>query len=486
MARVIPTAAGLVALALWGAAMARADEPPAAAPQSTPPTAAATTAPSPAAKAVADDDDTTELIVQLKDGRRFTGPVVRQNSTEVVIALSGVPMRFAIEEIEKLETLEPLAARYRKLREAVGDNPDQIVRLAEWLQTREKYAIALTEVDRALAIDKGCVAAMKLKPILEQQVILQHARVKKEAAAAAGKGGGGGENEPTRPAAQRPRDFPLLSEADVQLIKVFETNFDEKPRLIIPRTVTQKLLEKYSQHPLVPVTREGRDAVVRQAPTEILDLMFKLQAREFYPQVEVLDQPHAFVAFRDQVCRTWLVNSCATTGCHGGTDGGRFVLFNGRPNSERTVYTNFYILTKYRLPDGTPLLNYDEPEKSLLLQFGLARERSRHPHPVVPRGVNDHDAFKPFFKSEEDVQYKAAVDWIKSLYRPRPDYPVSYTPIMPFEMPKAGPGPARGPANPAPAAPSAPPADPAPPAGAGLGAAPSATGDPKPVQPQPR
>lgn len=441
------------------------DEPPAPTP---PPSARPATAPAsaPARPSIpAADEDTTELVVQLKDGRRFTGPVVRQNSEEVVIALSGVPMRFTIDEIEKLETLEPLMVRYRKLREAVGDNPDQIVRLAEWLQSREKYAIALTEVERALALDKACASALKLKPVLEQQVILQHARVKKDAAPEKQTG-----VRPAAPAPQRPRDFPLLTDADVQLIKVFETNFDEKPRLIIPRAVTQKLLEKYASHPLVPITKEGRDAVLRQSPAEILDLMFKLQAREFYPQVEVLDQPRAFVAFRDQVCRTWLVNSCATTGCHGGTDAGRFMLFNGRPNSERTVYTNFYILSKYRLPDGVPLLNFDEPEASPLLEFGLPREKSRHPHPIVPRGVNEHDAFKPFFRSSDDMQFTAAVEWIKSLYRPRPDYPISYTPLKPFELPK--------PEKPAAASTPTPPTTPATDAGA--------AGEPKPAPPRPR
>ncbi len=450
MARAFYSAAGLVAVALWVGAAVATDEPPATG-------GPASTAPAPGGGA--EDGDTTELVVQLKDGRRFTGPVVRQNADEVVISLSGVPMRFAIDEIEKLETLEPLMTRYRKLREAVGDNPDQIVRLAEWLQSREKYAIALTEVDRALSLDKACVSALKLRPILEQQVILRHARVKRGAEAEREPA----ETRPARPAPTRPRDFPLLTDADVQLIKVFETNFDEKPRLIIPRAVTQRLLDRYAKHPLVPVTREGRDAILRWSAPEILDLMFKLQAREFYPEVQVLDQPRAFVAFRDRVCRTWLVNSCATTGCHGGTDAGRFVLYNARPNSERTVYTNFYILSKYRLPDGTPLLNFDEPESSALLEFGLPREKSRHPHPVVPRGVNEHDAFKPFFRSSNDAQFTAAVEWIKSLYKPRPEYPISYTPLKPFEV-----------ARPAAETPSTPEG------GAGAGA------DAQPVEPRPR
>jgi hypothetical protein len=289
--------------------------------------------------------------------------------------------------------------------------------------------------------------------------------------------------DPAKPAPQRPKDFPLLSEVELQLIKVFETNFDEHPRLIIPRAVTQKLLDTYAKSPLVPITREGRDAILRQSPAEILDLMFKLQAREFYSQVEVLDQPRSFIAFRDQVCRTWLVNSCATTACHGGTEAGRFVLYNAKPNSERTVYTNFLILTRYRLADGTPLLDFEEPEASALLQFGLPRERSRHPHPVVLRGVNEHDAFKPFFRNTDDVAYTAAVDWIKSLYKPRPEYPIIYTPARPFEATKPAPGAGSTPVPPVPGnAPAASPGPAQPPAdGSGGGA-----GTPPAPKPQPR
>lgn len=384
-----------------------------------------------------DEDERTELVVHLKDGRRFTGPVVRESASEVVIKIAGIAQAFPTSEVDRLEVLEPVMERYRKLHEAVGNDPEQIANLAEWLRQRGKYELALTEITHALAIDKTHAPSLKLKYLLEQQIILKHKSVKRAPEAPDA-------GAPVRAAPLKAREFPLLSADDVRLIKIFETNLDEKPRVLIDRATVTKMLEKYSDHPLVPITREGREAMLRQSPLETLDLMFKLQARDFYPQVDVLDQPKAFVMLRDQISRTWLINSCSTTLCHGGTEAGRLALYNHSPNSERTVYTNFYILSKYHLAGGAPLINWDEPEKSPLLQMGLPRGKSRRPHPEVPHRVSGYDMFKPTFQTTDDPQFKQAVEWIRSLYRPRPEYPISYTPLRPFDPPAAAPPPEIG------------------------------------------
>ncbi|MBY0313451.1 MAG: hypothetical protein K2W85_15405 [Phycisphaerales bacterium] len=376
------------------------------------------------------DDERTELLIILKDGRRFSGPVVRQSDQEIVISIAGVHSRFTPDQIDRLEVQEPLMERYRKLREAVGQDPDQIVRLAEWLQNRQKYELAFSEVQRALEIDKVHGPALRLKTILEQQIILKANSLK---------------NAPEKPDAKvRERsggpahtgaDVPLLTAEQINLIKVYETDLKANPRLIITRQTVMDMLEKHSGHPLVPITREGREAILRKSPVEVLDLMFKLQAREFYGQVEVLDQPKPFVELRDAIGRSWLINSCATSQCHGGTEAGRLVLANRRPNAETTLYTNFLIMTRYVLADGTPLIDWEEPEKSPLLQMGLLRDRSRRPHPVIPRGIGGKDAWRTVFRSEEDDSFKEATAWIKSLYRPRPDYPIEYEPLKPLKPP---------------------------------------------------
>ncbi|MBY0262931.1 MAG: hypothetical protein K2Q20_11340, partial [Phycisphaerales bacterium] len=391
-----------IALGPW--ACVHAEDPPA-------PKAEKASTPTP------DPDDATEMLVLLKDGRRISGTVSKQNAQEIVLVIAGIPTRFPTSDIERFEVLPSLFERYRQLREAVGEDPDQIVKLAEWLQTREKYEWAYAEVQRALKADPSHPQALKLSTLLEQQIQLKakrQAKPKEEDEEEAGAG-------VPKPGPLPRVDFPLLSQEQVDLIKVFEIDLAANPRLIIPRETIAKVLDANAAHPLVPITREGREAIFRKSPAEVLDFMFRLQAREFYKDVQVIDPPKPMQLFRDQVARTWLLNSCATTQCHGGMDAGRLVLFNRRANAERSLYTNFLILSRYRTADGTPLIDFESPERSVLLQMGLPRGRSRTPHPPVFRGVGARDAFKPVFQTDQDRAFQAGGDWIKSLYKPRPE-----------------------------------------------------------------
>ena len=398
-------------------------------------------APVPMTSPVAEQDEKPELIVYLRDGRRFSGLLLKQNADEVILQIAGIPTRFTTGQIDRLEQLEPIIVRYRQLRETVGDDPEQIVNLAQWLQSRERYELALSEVQRALKIDPTNGNALRLRTLLEQQIVLKARAQKPKPDAATPAGGsdgvGGGSGGGGGGGGGRPRvvEFPVLTDPQIQLVKVYEVNLKDNPRILISRDTIARLLEKYANHPLVPITREGREAIYRKPPAEILDLMFRLQAREYYQNVEVLDQPRPFVLFREQVSRTWLLNSCATNQCHGGREAGRLVLLNRNTHSARTIYTNFYILTNFKLADGTPLIDWDQPDRSPLLQMGLPREKSRMPHPPVVRGSAGFDAFKPAFRTTEDRAFQSAVEWLKSVYRPRPKYPFEYAPLRPLTAP---------------------------------------------------
>lgn len=159
--------------------------------------------------------------------------------------------------------------------------------------------------------------------------------------------------------------------------------------------------------------------------------MFRLKAREFYNRVRVEGEPKAFGAFRDNVHRAWLVNTCASTACHGGQQAGRLWLANTSVNAERTIYTNFLILERYRLSDGTPLIDYEAPAKSPLLHLALPREESLYPHPLV--ATTRSAAWRPVIGSVDDLRFREALAWINAMYRPRPDYPVTYQPPEPVQ-----------------------------------------------------
>lgn len=391
-----------------------------------------------------------EVAVQLKDGQRISGLLVSADDQAVVVRVAGINTRLPMDAVDRYDVLPPIIERYQELRKTIGDDPDDIVRLAEWLQAREQYPLALTEVIRALEIDRTNARALRLKAILEQLIVL---RTRPKSAAPA---------QPARtaetadPARREPAAFPLLSPADVNLIKVFEVDLAQRPRVLIKRETIERLMAQYAGHPLIPVTAEGREALIRRPPLEQLDLMFKLQAREFYREVEILDVPDSIKAFRDQVQRTWLMG-CATNQCHGGLEAGRLVLHNRNPGSDASVFTNLLILSRFRTtlgprgggaaesadsaaPPGRALIDWDHPERSPLLHAGLPRQDSLFPHPVVPRPASaggGGDIWRPAFSSTEDRLFRKTLDWIKAMYRPRPEYPVSYTPLRPFVPPRA-------------------------------------------------
>ena len=74
---------------------------------------------------------------------------------------------------------------------------------------------------------------------------------------------------------------------------------------------------------------------------------------------------------------------------------------------------------------------FEEPQRSPLLQMGLPREDAITKHPVVPGRGGQGDLFKPAFRSTDDRRFGDAVAWIKQMYRPRPDYPITYRPPVP-------------------------------------------------------
>jgi hypothetical protein len=218
--------------------------------------------------------------------------------------------------------------------------------------------------------------------------------------------------------------FQTLTPEQINLIKVFELDLTAKPRLVIERSTYDELLRKYAEHPLIPVTREGKAEFYRKSPVEIMDIMFRIGARDLYGEVKVIGQPESMKTFRDQISARWLTNRCATTRCHGGSEAGRLRLLNRAPNSEATMYTNFLILDRFETRLPVPMIDYTIPEDSLLLQMALPRDDVLYPHPEVK-------GWRPVFLSDRTPQYRAAVRWMRMMYQPRPDYPIEYSPDEP-------------------------------------------------------
>ena len=355
-----------------------------------------------------------EVVVLFRDGRRMGGEFVSDDGKRLVVEVSGVEVELAATSYKELLVLEPARVRYERMRGLIGDDSRKRMNLAEWCRRRGMYAEALAEVDRVLVDDPYFDGAEKLRMLVVQEAALR------------GVQGTGKDPEPDQQEQAEdfdrrplPGEFPLLTEEQINLIKVFEIDLTDPPKLVIDREVVEELLREYSDSALIPSTREGREEILRWAPEKVLGLMFQVRARDLYGKVRVIGQPKNMKRFRDHVHSRWLMNNAATTKCHGGTGAGGLQLTNRKPRSDGSVYTNFLILDRYRLGTGEPLINYDEPAKSVLLQMGLPRDDSAYPHPEV-RG------WRSVFRSRDTRGYRQAVEWIESMYRPRPSYPIEF------------------------------------------------------------
>lgn len=378
-----------------------------------------------------------ETVIIFKDGRRLSGTLVSRNEERVILRVNNIPTPFGLDVIDRVESLPPVMERYRSMRSAIkGDDAARLVMLAQWLVAYQRYDLAQTELEGVLKFDPENEQAKGLLTLVKEQGELARkskssptslplppgkpAEASAEAKARAAR---------LRAAIAERHSFPVLSAQDVNLIRVYELDLRDPPRLVVPRQAVEQILEHYASDPLVPTSREAREALFRKPAIELVELMFGLRARELYPMVEVLDHPRAIKRFRDDIHTTWLINACATTQCHGGNDAGRLMFATEKPNSDATVYTNLLILERFRTDDGKPLIDYENPARSPLLHAALPRDLSLRPHPKVETPGR---GWKPIFNSQDDRRYQDAMRWIQSMYRPRPEYPVEYTPRKPL------------------------------------------------------
>lgn len=363
-----------------------------------------------------------ECVVTRRDGGEVSGILIERGEEEIVIRVAGIRTAIPREQIADVRFLAPVEERYEQLRAAIDDSDvEGRLHLAEWLRDRERFGLALDEVLGVLEIEPFNKRARDMRTWLDAQLRMSRRD--------------DGEDRGVAPievlgAEREKRAFPLLSRDEVNVIRVYEVDLGDPPKMLIGRDVIQRLMEENASSDLIPATREGREALFRAPPHRVLELMFRLQARDLYKEVRVLEDPASMRRFKRDLHAAWFVNACASARCHGGEEAGRLWVHDKNVNSDQTAYTNFIILDQFRLADGTPLINWAEPARSPLLQMALPKGVSLYPHPEVGSGRGTR-SWRPVFRSTDDRRFQDALAWIDSMYRPRPDYRIDYTAPVP-------------------------------------------------------
>jgi hypothetical protein len=291
-----------------------------------------------------------------------------------------------------------------------------------------KYELCRKELQELLE-DAELPEARRLVRLVDAQLALNNpaGEPKEPRPRASGPAGFTGDGSDRDVEIEVPRD--ILTHEDVNLIRVFEIDFDHPPRVQVEPDTIKKLIETYSDNKLIPESRTERNSLFHADSIDIVEhLIFELKARELYPEINVITEPYALNLFRLRVHNTWLMNNCASTACHGGTDGGRLFLYRNGYRDARVRYTNFLILERLKLdPALPPMIDYDTPQNSLMIQYGMPREEARYPHPEVA-------GWEPAFPAGNRKLIEATTSWIEAMMLPRPVYPVEFEPPVPAQV----------------------------------------------------
>lgn len=364
-------------------------------------------------------------VVHMRDGQSFRGTIIRDEFDFVEIEIEGIRQRLDRPRVARtVLTLTPRQF-YEQARDAIpADAYSDRLRLARYLFDNRMYEEAELELQSLLeAVDLH--EAKELLRAVQAQLALG-TPVERD---------GGGGSAPDRgigvPTLRETLPDRLLSPEDVNLIRVYEIDFRRPPRVVITPDLIRTMIERYAAHELIPTSAAARTALFREDPLRIVRLLFDLKARDLYGEIRVETEPYALNLFRQRVHNAWLISNCATSNCHGGLDAGRLFLHNRNLKNPQVRYTNLLILERLRLEGLPPLIDWERPLDSLIVQYALPRTEARYAHPDV-RG------WRPVFTSTNRRLLEDFVEWVRAMYRPRPEYPVDYEP------PTVGAGPRRG------------------------------------------
>ena len=378
-------------------------------------------------------------LVQLRDGTIVRGEILKDSLEEVEFQVDSVRGRVPREKVYRVMLELEFETRYARVKAAIApEEHGRRLGLARWLADQDRLDLAITELE-ALLRDGDVEEAREMLREINARVKLELAvkeskeNSKKKAAnkaadaAAAAAEQTQAANDGSNSAKPAPRGAPttremlpkdLLSNEDVNLVRVYEIDFKDPPRLTVSPEGVRQLILRYGSSALVPATTQERNALYSRSSVEIARLMFDLKARDLYNYIEVEEDPTSVAKFRTRVHNSWLISNCATSRCHGGVDAGRFFLYTGNAKDQRIRYTNLLTLLNFKV-DGKPVVNFEDPPDSLLIQYAMTRSSARYPHPDVK-------GWRPVLSTTTPQLLQDTLDWIRSMYQPRPEYPVKY------------------------------------------------------------
>ncbi len=399
-----------------------------------------------------------QVVLTLKDGRKVNGELVSETPNGVVVKIANIATTFPRNMIARVDTKLTLTEQYeQQLARLAKDDIAGRYKLAQWLfeqgeptatewSNKEKDTadkLAVKQLDWLLKDDPRNMQAKMLRGMAIKRIQDRQISQTTAATATTPKPSTGTSSKRLAVPTKAMSKNDLLNAQQVNLLKIYEIDLGTKPKIVLPPASVKKLFDdqRYRADPAL-ASFQGRngEARFRNLPGhEQLAILFELRARDMYGDAVVRTEPQPLKEFRTKINPQYIVRYCGE--CHAyGKEDHPPVFFTRKPNSEEAAYTNFLLLS--RMTGGARhMIDRQDAAESLLLQFGLPRTEAKFPHPEV-KGM------KQYFTGTKDRRYLDMVNWVKKLYFPAPNYPISYT--LPTKKVPAAPR-AKAPAKTAPA-----------------------------------
>jgi hypothetical protein len=366
--------------------------------------------------------------VRTKDGRSIEGDITDRGENGATIATKAGQITIKADEIAGIEYGGTIKEAYERRVAALPKDAGarSHFEIARWLYDNKEYELARKELDTAILLDPNYADAVMLRQTVDRTMLFEKkTNPGRPAGVAAG----------TRPAVGGViKERRLLNAEQINTIKQFELR-EEEPRVRV--RLDNGVVKRFVEY----ANRDLRDFAVLPDGLKALDIL-KNGTKEMRADVKILNDPQAILEYKSKVQPT-LLQGCASVACHGGSNAGRFLLYNPADN-DAVSYTNFYILSQFTAPvDKVERRVIDRvyPGHSLIIQFGLPRERAELDHPEAA-------GWAFIYRNAQDTRYAQILDWIQNgLVAVQPNYGIDF----PLPSTKA---PATQPAGPAPAVPA--------------------------------
>jgi len=382
-----------------------------------------------AATQLLDDPVGTPVTVLFRDGRTMKGELVRDDFDVAVVTLAGVQTRIPRSTMLRLELQVSFDHRLAAIREKLqpGTAAQRLV-IARWALNEGRPDIAIEELRAAQRLEDSEELQALLKQAMLKEDLRRGSPGTKKTKPSTGTPGKAKSNDDARESAPQ----LLISDDDVNRIRVMEVNFTRPPRMSASQDLWKQVQEKYADNPALPADPAARRAMQTWTASQMLQLLFTLKARDLYGEIRVSEDPEQLDLYRRKVHDAWIMPNCATSQCHGASGVGGLHLVTSHGRSPRAAYTNLITLLGAKTADGIALIDFDAPALSPLLDMARPRDQAKRPHPDVP-------GWKPTLSNSRGDLPSVAEAWIRGMHRPRSDYGVKVPqPAAPLEAPEHG------------------------------------------------